>query len=127
MGKIIDRIRERNKAVCKLIMMVREAEHLQYMADFRAMQTVKIAEPTKEAAHKDSEGIGPQVAQLTKRVHSLEFQVLRLTPGTREWGEARKEQFESQQRAEAHKILARRAERRAFWGAIARLMGLRRG
>ncbi len=127
MGKIIERIRERNKATCKLIMMIREAEHLQYMADFRAMQTVKIAEPAKEAAHKDSESIGPQVAHLTKRMHSLEFQVLRLTPGTREWAEAREEQFERKRRAEERQFLARRAERRAFWAAIARLLGLRRG
>lgn len=123
MGKIIDRTRERDKAVNERLLLVRQAEQIQYLTALMSMQVTKIVEPLTE----DSEGIGPQVAKLTKRVHSLEFQVLRLTPGTREWAEARKEQFESQQRAEAHKILARRAELRTFWAAIARLMGFRRG
>lgn len=120
MGKIIERIRERDIAAFDRFFRQEQIKTLE-----ARLRTKLYAE--QSMVLPDQEGASSQVAQLTKRVHSLEFQVLRLTPGTREWAEARKEQFESQQRAEVHKALARRAERRAFWAAIARLMGLRRG
>lgn len=120
MGKIIDRIRERDKAAFDILFRQEQIKTLE--ARIRKKLNVE-----QSFVQPGQEGASSQVARLTKRVHSLEFQVLRLTPGTREWAEARKEQFESQQRAEAHKIVARRAERRAFWAAITRLLGFRRG
>lgn len=147
MGRIIDRIRMRQRAVWAT--QIKDAER-EFESQLRAAQSAASGHNPSEAVMEAAEEVrqvqecakSPEardtvsaerpsgqdsIAKLTKRVHSLEFMVLRLTPGTREWAEARKEQFERQRRAEERQFLARRAERRAFWGAIARALGFRRG
>lgn len=119
MGKIIDRIRERDKAAFDIFFRQERIKTLE--ARLRTNLHVE-----QIMMQPDQEGASSQVAHLTKRVHSLEFMVLRLTPGTREWAAAREEQFERQRRAEERQFLARRAERRAFWASIARVFGFRR-
>ena len=135
MGKIIGRTRERQAAAFKKFS--EEMRHQLLLAHLattqrtvaeEAVSTLNDIEHSPDHPRQSpKDAVGGHLAQLSKRVHSLEFQVLRLTPGTAEWVQARKEQFERRRQAEDRQFLARRAERRAFWGAIARLLGFRRG